>query len=70
MDLLSNTRSDRFRIIFVNPSRDTTVLVDLFSLGQSDLGRLGEFTRDGLVLAYDFGADSVVEAVEKVEESG
>lgn len=60
MNFLTNTRSDSFRVIFVNPSRDTSVLVDFFSLGQCDLGGLGEFTRDGLVLANDLGADSVV----------
>lgn len=60
MNLLSDTRSDSLGVIFVHPGGNTTVLVDFFRLGKCGLSGLGEFTRDGLVLANDLGSDSEV----------
>ena len=68
VDSLSDTGSDSFRVVVVESCGNTSILVNLFGLGNDGVGVLVQFTRDSLVLSNDLVADSVVNAVEKVEE--
>lgn len=68
VDSLSDTGSDSFRVVVVESCGNTSVLVNLFGLGNDSVSVLVQFARDSLVLSNDLVADSVVNAVEKVEE--
>lgn len=68
VDSLSDPGSDSFRVVVVESCGNTSVLVNLFGLGNHSVGVLVQFARDSLVLSNDLVADSVVNAVEKVEE--
>ena len=69
VDSLSDTSTDSFRVVVIESSGNTLLLVDLLGLGNDSVGVLVQFTRNSLVLANDLAADSVVNAVEEVEES-
>lgn len=69
VDSLSDTSTDSFRVVVVESGGDTLLLVDLLGLGNDSVGVLVQFTRNSLVLTNDLAADSVVNAVEEVEES-
>jgi hypothetical protein len=69
VDSLSNTSTDSFRVVVVESSGNTSVLVNLLGLGNDSVGVLVQFTRNSLVLTNDLAADSVVNTVEEVEES-
>jgi hypothetical protein len=66
---LSNTSTNSFRVVVVESSGDTLLLVDLLGLGDNGVGVLVQFTRNSLVLTDNLAADSVVNTVEEVEES-
>jgi hypothetical protein len=68
VDSLTDTSTHSFRVVVVESGGNTSVLVDLFGLGNDSVGMLVQFTRDSLVLANDLVANSVVNAVEEVEE--
>lgn len=70
MDLLADTGANRLRVVIVNTGGHTSVLVDLLGLGVGVLGVLRQFARNGLVLADNPAADSVVKTVEEVQEAG
>jgi len=69
VDSLSDTSTNSFRVVVVESSGNTLLLVDLLGLGNNSVGVLVQFARNGLVLSNNLAADSVVDAVEEVEES-
>jgi hypothetical protein len=69
VDSLSDTSSNSFRVVVVESSGNTLLLVDLLGLGNDSVGVLVQFTRNSLILTNDLAADSVVNAIEEVEES-
>jgi hypothetical protein len=68
VDSLTNTGTDSFRVVVVESSGNTSVLVDLLGLGNDSVGVLVQLARNGLVLTDDLVSDSVVNAVEEVKE--
>jgi hypothetical protein len=69
VDSLSNTSTNSFRVVVVESSGNTLLLVDLLGLGNNSVGVLVQFTRNSLVLTDNLASDSVVNTVEEVEES-
>jgi hypothetical protein len=69
VDSLSDTSTDSFRVVVVESSGNTLLLVDLLGLGNNSVGVLVQFTRNSLVLTDNLASDSVVNTVEEVEES-
>jgi len=66
---LSDASTDSFRVVVVESSGYSSVLVNLLGLGKYSVGVFVQFTGYSLVLANDLASDSVVDAVEEVEES-
>jgi hypothetical protein len=69
VDSLSDTSTDSFRVVVVESSGNTLLLVDLLGLGNDSVGVLVQFTGDSLVLTDNLASDSVVNTVEEVKES-
>lgn len=67
---MANSRVESLVEVRVEPRADTPVLVDLFRLVDDKCSLLVDLFRDSVVLANEFRADSVVDRVEKVEETG